>query len=1023
MDNVRDQLMRAIQKESEQFREYYLWLEKSMPKEFFADIKFEDIILITHSLMGFHLESYYSQINLKRGAIVLCLEQPSADIHILKKFSLCGIKYYCAHVSNEPPPIPGVTSKLRVVIIDFFEAKESYVFPFSEKEKMKLKGIVQERNSEVSDNEFDKLIKQVNSRFLATVPLDRVALAIDMFFRAQKMDHCQYQVRYNEDWKKTNQSSMHIVFAWKNTSRASFFYHLAEVVYRHGLIMRRVHASHISPHTENNILIMVIGLQGTKDRPAWEVADIADFMKELVTVKYFANSDRIDKEFVEKGILRGNIANFIRASIDFIHQILVQVDPYRYTPQSIEETLCHHPDLVKKFCEAFECKFHPERHNLETYRLIRDEFLKSVDDLDTGKENIDKLHKNVLGQAINFVEFMLKTNFYRNNKVALGFRMDPAYLDHVPYDRKAIFPVLPYAIFYIKGMCFFGFHIRFKDLARGGLRTIIPKRKEFVELERNEVFMENYSLAYTQQKKNKDIPEGGAKGVIFLDSAEKIEMEKELYHKELLKQNLAQAEIDSKLSAGIRFERLYFLHHAQRSFVNTLLSLINCEPDGTLRVKNIISYYSKPEYIYLGPDENMHTEIIEWIAEHSKHYHYKPGSSFISSKPGIGINHKEHGVTSLGVNVCMHQVLEYMGINPKKDVFTVKMSGGPDGDVAGNQMKNLHKYYPKTAKLLATTDISGTIYDPEGLDLEELVRLFELEKPINQYNPEKLSEGAFLVDVHQKREQSNYAHQTLCWRKKAGKLEKDWLSGNEMNSLVRHNVHQTIADVFIPCGGRPATLNINNYTDFLDLQNNPTSKAIVEGANLYLTSKARTELENLGVLIIKDSSANKGGVIASSYEILCGLALSDEEMKQYHKNIVDETLKILEKRSLEEAQLLLRTHQEQGLPLTEISDKISQKINLYTYQLLDYLETITLSDNPKDPLIQCYLSYCPQFLQEKFEDRLIKEVPDGHKKAIISCFLASRVVYKMGLNWSPTLIGILPILLADPELGIGNPNF
>lgn len=1019
MDNVRDQLMRAIQKESEQFREYYLWLEKAMPKEFFADIKFEDIILITHSLMGFHLENYYSQINLKRGAIVLCLERPSADIKILKKFSLYGIKYYCAHISTEPPPIKEVKSKLRVVIIDFFEANESYSFPFSDKEKGKLRGLVQERNPEVSNDEFDKLTKQVNSRFLATVPIDRVALAIDMFFRAQHRDHCQYQVRYNEDWKETNQSSMHIVFAWKNTSKASFFYHLAKVVYRHGLIMKRVHASHISPHTEKNILIMVIGLQGTENKPAWEVADIADFMKELVTVKYFANIDLIDKVFVERGLLRGNIANLVRASIDFIHQILVQVDPYKYTQDSIEETLCHHPELVKVFCNAFEYKFHPEKNNLEEYRKLREQYIKDTGDLDTGKENIDKMHKNILGQAINFVEYMQKTNFYRSNKVALGFRMNPEFLDHAPFDRKSVFPVLPYAIFYFKGLCFFGFHIRFKDLARGGLRTVIPKRKEFIDLERNEVFMENYSLAYTQQKKNKDIPEGGAKAVIFLDSSRQIAMEKELYTKELKKQKLKQSELDSKLSAGMRVERLYYLHQAQRAFVSTLLSLINCEPDGTLRVKNIVSYYTKPEYVYLGPDENMHTEIIEWIAEHSKHYNYKPGSSFISSKPNIGINHKEHGVTSLGVNVYMHQVLEYMGIDPKKDKFTVKMSGGPDGDVAGNQMKNLYRFYPDTAKLLATTDVSGTIYDPAGLNLEELMRLFDMEKPINQYNPEKLSEGGFLVDTQQKREQGNYSHQTLCWRRKDGKLLQDWLSGNEMNSLVRHNVHQTIADVFIPCGGRPATLNINNYTDYLDLQNNPTSKAIVEGANLYLTSKARKELEKLGVLIIKDSSANKGGVTASSYEVLCGLALSDEEMVEYHSSIVEETLKILELRSYEEAQLLLKTHKEHGTPLTEISDKISQKINLYTYQLLDYLETVTLSNSPKDPLIHCFLSYCPKFLQEKFRDRLIEEVPDVHKKAIISCFLASRVVYRMGLSWSPTLIGILPILLSDPELGIG----
>ena len=1020
MENMRDQLIGAIQKESEQFREYYLWLEKAMPKEFFADIKFEDIILITHSLMGFHLESYYSQINLKHGAIVLCLEQPQADIKILKKFNLYGIKYYCAHVSNQPPPIKGVKAKLRIVVIDFFETHESGKCPFSDQEKQTIKNIVQERDQQITDQEFGSLIDQVNSRFLATVSQDRVALALNLMHRAQTRDHCQYEVRYNEDWKETNSSSMHIVFAWRNTSRANFFYHLAKVIYRHGLIMKRVSASRVKPHTKDNILIMVIGLHGSDGKPAWEAADIQDFLKEMVTVKYFSYQDLIEKVFVETNLIRGNLANLVRASIDFIHQVLVQVDPYKYTPTSIEETLCQHPDLVKSVCEAFECKFHPEKHHIEKYQQIRDEYRSAVDALDTGKENIDQIHKNVLSQIINFVDFALKTNFYRNNKVALSFRMDPAFLDHAPFERKSIFPALPYGIFYVKGLCFFGFHVRFKDLARGGLRTVVPKRKEFINLERNEVFMETYSLSYTQQKKNKDIPEGGAKGVIFLEASKQIELERELYRLELCKQKVPKEEAAAKIKEAAQIERLYYLHQSQRSFVDAMLSLVNCEADGTLRAKDIYSYYHKPEYIYLGPDENMHTEIIQWIAQHSKQYNYKPGSSFISSKPKIGINHKEHGVTSLGVNVYMHQVLEYLGIDPTKDTFTVKMSGGPDGDVAGNQMKNLYTYYPDTAKLLATTDVSGTIYDPEGLDLKELVNLFDEEKSIRFYSPELLHEGAFLVDTQQKREQGNYSQQTLCWRKKDGKLIQDWLSGNEMNSLVRHNVHQTIADIFIPCGGRPATLNIHNYSDFLDLQNNPTSKAIIEGANLYLTSKARKELEKLGVLIIKDSSANKGGVTASSFEILCGLALSDEEMVDYHDDIVKETLKILEQRSLEEAQLMLKTHKEQGLFLTEISDKISQKINLYTYQLLDYLETIPLSDNPQDPLIQCYLSYCPKFLQEKFQDRLIQEVPDVHKKAIISCYLASRVVYKMGLSWSPTLVGILPVLITDPDLGIFN---
>jgi len=240
----------------------------------------------------------------------------------------------------------------------------------------------------------------------------------------------------------------------------------------------------------------------------------------------------------------------------------------------------------------------------------------------------------------------------------------------------------------------------------------------------------------------------------------------------------------------------------------------------------------------------MHNEMIEWIASYSKYYDYKPGGAFISSKPGAGINHKQYGVTSLGVNVYMEEVLKFMGIDPQKDDFTIKMTGGPDGDVAGNQLYNLYRFYPKTAKLLALTDGSGTIYDPVCLDLESIVRLFKENQPIRFYPPEKLHEGGFLLDAKMKREQTLYTQQTLCWRKQEGKVVEDWLSGNEMNHIMRHNVHQTKTDIFIPAGGRPRSLNENNVQDFLDETGKPTSRAIVEGANLYLTPWARRSMEN-----------------------------------------------------------------------------------------------------------------------------------------------------------------------------------
>ena len=126
--------------------------------------------------------------------------------------------------------------------------------------------------------------------------------------------------------------------------------------------------------------------------------------------------------------------------------------------------------------------------------------------------------KNVLLPGNEFHQPHLKTNFYRMNYTAFSFRLDPAYFDEIPFDRSKQFPYFPFAIFFIMRMHFFGFHIRFKDLSRGGLRTIFPEQIEQMIAYRNQVFTECYNLAGTQHKKNKDIPEGGAKGSHLLAS-------------------------------------------------------------------------------------------------------------------------------------------------------------------------------------------------------------------------------------------------------------------------------------------------------------------------------------------------------------------------------------------------------------------------------------------------------------------------------------------------------------------------
>lgn len=1007
-------LAQAIQLESEKFQESYLWLEQTMPKAFFEEVSQESLMLITHSLIGFPLQDYFSTINLKSAAIVMCLDSPDADLRILRDYALYGIKNYQAYVSKTPAPFPGVTTPLRIATIDFTEMLESSDRAFSAESKASLRELLRKENPDITDEEFEKLISKISSRFILSLPPERLVLALHMLYRAQQRDACQYEVRYDDTWEaQKDTSSMNIVLAWRNTPKHNFLYRIAKVVYRHGLKMTRVNATYTDPYDPQSVLVMALSLHGSNGQAVWDVADIPDFLRELLTVKYFDTDDTINEYLVSKGIVSGNMGNLLRAMTAFIHQTLVHLDPNLYTFENIEEALCRHPTLTVKLCHVFKLKFDPNHAEYEKFIESKKQFLEEVQQLDTGQEENDIRRKNVLKQGMNFIAYTLKTNFYRLNYTALSFRLDPRYLDDIPFDRSRKFPEMPYGIFFMFGMHFFGFHIRFKDLSRGGLRTVYPEQLEQMIIERNNIFTECYNLAWTQQKKNKDIPEGGSKGVIFLKPFSQIDSDSQILGKEMERAKLDQQQIAARVNAFRHEQKLEYLYQAQRAFIESLITIVNCDADGKVRAKYIIDYWKRPEYLYLGPDENMHDSMIQWIANYSKKYHYKPGGAFISSKPITGINHKEYGVTSLGVNVYMCRMLEYLGIHPEKDIFTIKMSGGPDGDVAGNQLLNLYHFFPKTAKVIALTDRTGTIYDEKGLDLEVVKDLFYQGKGIRFYPPQKLSSGAFLVDRESKRYPSAYVQETLSWKNNGGHIVEDWLPGSDANQLLRKNVHQAKADLFIPAGGRPRTLNETNVTEFLDEFGKPTSKGIIEGANLYLTPKARRFLEEKGTLIIKDSSANKTGVICSSFEVLCGLALDEKTFLENKEKLVNEILERLKLCAENEASLLFRAHHETGEFLTSISDKISERINQYTYQLLDYLELVPLSNHYSDPMIHSFLAYCLPTLRENYTQTLIDEIPDHHKKAIISCYLAAKMVYTKGVEWSPSFVDILPLILSE----------
>ena len=415
---------------------------------------------------------------------------------------------------------------------------------------------------------------------------------------------------------------------------------------------------------------------------------------------------------------------------------------------------------------------------------------------------------------------------------------------------------------------------------------------------------------------------------------------------------------------------------AVRGAVNALLDLLVSEDESHEgRTAELVSYLSKEEIIYLGPDENITNDLINWITQQAARRGYVYASAFMSSKPGAGINHKEFGVTSEGLNVFLHNMLHYLGIDPKREKFTVKMTGGPDGDVAGNELRILHREFGENARVVAIADGYGAAYDPEGLSWDELLRLFKQGLSIEHFSAKALSKSPQAFVIKADSNENIRARNELCGSK--------------------------YADIFIPAGGRPYTVNDENWVKYLDSEGKPTVRAIVEGANIFFTTGAREKLQEKGVMVIKDSSANKTGVICSSFEIIACLVLSADEFNAIKSTYVAQVIEILKAKADAEAKLLFREYANFNgeKTLVNLSLLISKEINEVTDSLLEEL-TARQDEVLKDPLFKSLIiKHCPVVLAEKYHDRIHEKLPAAHKIAILSASIASHIVYREGLGW------------------------
>jgi glutamate dehydrogenase len=367
------------------------------------------------------------------------------------------------------------------------------------------------------------------------------------------------------------------------------------------------------------------------------------------------------------------------------------------------------------------------------------------------------------------------------------------------------------------------------------------------------------------------------------------------------------------------------------------------------------------------------------------------------------------GMTTTSIMGSFRTLIDHY--KAKEEELNLMITGGPDGDLGANQIQ-CYK-----GKICLIIDGGSILFDPEGLDKKELMKLAFMRNSSPRANSlmfpaDKLSSKGFMVPIGA----SNVILPDGSLVEDGALFHRNFLS----NSAVRKYISEADIRAFIPCGGFKDTINQGNVRQFLDLFKE--LQFIVEGANVFFDDASRRHIATKTTIRqIKDSTANKGGVFSSSIaEVLTAFLLQDNyEDKLLNDSatrwaLTKDILQLVDRYSRIETGLLLRLYDaDPSVPLFELSEITSEHIFALQDQLETRLEQI-LADGKLVWTVMAH--YIPTVLREKLGEQAImallnEEQLQPYRNAIITKKLASMAFYRFGEQWEEYLGEIKESLL------------
>jgi glutamate dehydrogenase (NAD(P)+) len=205
------------------------------------------------------------------------------------------------------------------------------------------------------------------------------------------------------------------------------------------------------------------------------------------------------------------------------------------------------------------------------------------------------------------------------------------------------------------------------------------------------------------------------------------------------------------------------------------------------------------QYIF-GPDMGTNEECMAWVKD-------EIGRAVGLPREFGGIPLDEIGATGYGVSHAVDVAQAFCDFDTASARFAIQGFGAVGKHAA-------RFLCAAGAAPVAVSDSAGTVYNPDGLDLDNLIELKAAGRSVIEYSDAERLDGDAIIDIE--------------------------------------------CEIWIPAA-RPDVINENNV-------NRLNAKLIVQGANIPITYAAEKTLHQRGILNIPDFIANAGGVICAAVE-------------------------------------------------------------------------------------------------------------------------------------------------------------